>query len=123
MKWQARLGVAMVIFLLFGCSRNIAQSSLTPGMAKAALTRGETKQVQVLEQLGPPNIVTTGEKGEVWVYDKVSSQQSAGFLGGTAVLLWGGASSSSRSETTVMLIIYFDENDVVTDYRMSQTQF
>jgi hypothetical protein len=71
----------------------------------------------------------------MWVYDKVSSRTtssafglggfgagagSGGFGGGG---LAGGVGSVEQSETTVMLIIYYDKNDVVADYKITQTKF
>ena len=35
----------------------------------------------------------------------------------------GGRGTTTRSETTVMLIVYFDQSDVVSDYKITQTKF
>jgi len=127
---------ACVLFglLSFGCEQPHS-SALTPGGAKKYIKRGVTTQAEVIETFGTPNIVTQKNNYEMWVYDKISSKQknaafglggigggagSGGFGGGG---LAGGASSSERSETTIMLIIYFDNNDVVHDYKMNQTKF
>jgi outer membrane protein assembly factor BamE (lipoprotein component of BamABCDE complex) len=89
----------------------------------------------VIEVFGTPNVITMRDDYEMWVYDKVSSTQttavfglgglgggssSSGFGGGGA---GGGVGSVERSETTVMLIIYFDSDDVVHDYKITQTKF
>jgi outer membrane protein assembly factor BamE (lipoprotein component of BamABCDE complex) len=89
----------------------------------------------VVETFGTPNVITRKGGSEMWVYDKVSSQTtsaafgvgglgggggSGGFGGGGVA---GDVGSTERSETTVMLIVYFDENDVVRDYKISQTKF
>ncbi|MBN2560236.1 MAG: hypothetical protein JXQ75_04835 [Phycisphaerae bacterium] len=110
-------------------------SAITPGAAKKHIKPGETTQAEVIGVFGTPNIITHKHDTEMWVYDKVSSKQtsaafgiggsgggagSGGFGGGG---LAGGVGSSERSETTVMLIIYYDENDVVRDYKISQTKF
>ena len=116
--------------LALGCSQ-ARPSALTPGAAKKHIEPGVTAQAEVLEIFGPPNVLTRKDGGEMWVYDKVSSKtvflwfglggggggSSGGGLGG------GGGGSTERSETTMMLIIYFDENDVVRDYKFSQTKF
>lgn len=126
--------MAAILSLLIGCSQS-GPSALTPGAAKKHIVPGRTTQAEVIEIFGTPNVITRKEGGEMWVYDKVSSLQTsaafgAGGLGGGwgssgfgAGGLAGGVGSTERSETTVMLIIYFDENDVVRDYKMSQTKF
>jgi hypothetical protein len=124
-----------VLAVNFGCSHSSGPSALTPGAAKKNIIRGQTSQAEVIEVFGTPNVITRKDGGEMWVYDKVSSRETSlafgggglgggfgnsGFGGGG---LGGGASSTERSETTVMLIVYFDENDIVRDYKMTQTKF
>ena len=128
---------AYLLCLTTSCShgRQAKPSSLTPGAAKKHIRPGETTQAEVVECFGTPNVITRRDGGEMWVYDKVSSKQtnttlgiaglgggggSHGFGGGG---VGGGIGSSERSETTVMLIVYFDEHDVVRDYKISQTKF
>ena len=120
--------------LLAGCVSS-GRSPVTPGAAKLYLRPGETQQSDVIEHFGTPNVVTRRDGGETWVYDKVSSSDSSGVLGlggigagGTGGGIggggiFGGIGSHTRSETTVMLIIYFDENDTVIDYKITQTKF
>lgn len=110
-------------------------SPLTPGAAKKHLEIGVTTQAEVIEIFGTPNIITRKEGDEMWVYDKISSRTASSSLGGGGLGggwgssgfggggLAGGASSTERSETTMMLIVYFDPNDVVKDYKLSQTKF
>ena len=126
--------ICIGLALLAGCSQS-RPSALTPGAAKKHIVPGETTQAEVIEVFGTPNIITRKSGGEMWVYDKVSSRQTSaafgiGGLGGGAGGggaggggLAAGAASSERSETTVMLIVYFDQNDVVRDYKISQTKF
>lgn len=127
-------GLVVALLLLPGCSQS-SPSALTPGAAKKHIVPGQTTQAEVIEIFGTPNVITRKDGGEMWVYDKVSSRQtSAAFGAGGLGAGWGssgfgagglagGVGSTERSETTVMLIIYFDEKDVVKDYRMSQTKF
>lgn len=118
-------------------------SALTPGMVKTKLIVGKTTQAEVLEVFGPPDLVTKQEKGEMWGYDKVSREiaeaatgmsvgattlfggAGGGVLGGILGGVGGGAQESKRIEstTTVFLLIYFDEKEIVTDYKLSATKF
>lgn len=132
---RMRLGAILVsISLTAGCTQS-RPSSLTPGAAKKHIVPGKTTQAEVIEVFGTPNVITRKDGGEMWVYDKVSSQQTtaalgAGGLGGGSGSsgfggggVGGAVGSTERSETTVMLIIYFDGQDVVRDYKISQTKF
>ncbi len=118
------------VVFIGGCEFS-GPSRISMGYAKVILKPGKTTQLDVLEHFGAPNISTREDGQEVWVYDKVSSRESAAGLGigGGAVgsggggLIAAGLGSRTRSETTVMLIIYFDEFDKVRDYRVSQTKF
>lgn len=129
-----------LILITVFCSATLAcsqhrSSAITPGAAKKHIQPGVTTQAEVIEVFGTPNVITRKDGGEMWVYDKVSSHttsaafgvgglggggSSGGFGGGG---LAGGVGSSERSETTVMLIVYFDQHDVVRDYKISQTKF
>jgi outer membrane protein assembly factor BamE (lipoprotein component of BamABCDE complex) len=124
----------VLLLCLAGCSES-RPSAITPGAAKKHINPGITAQAEVIEIFGTPNVITRKDGGEMWVYDKVSSKQtSAAFGAGGAGGGWGnggfgggglagGVGSTERSETTVMLIIYFDEKDIVRDYKISQTKF
>ena len=104
-------------------------TSITPGMAKKYLKPGITHLSEVIERFGAPNVITFRNGNEMWVYDKVSSHERggvfgiAGGAGAAGGLLGGGLSSHSRSEISVMLIVYYDANDVVADYKITQTKF
>lgn len=116
--------------LAAGCA-SARPVALTPGMAKKHLHPGTTSQAEVVETFGPPNIITQQQGGEMWVYDKTSSHYRGGSLGGAGLggggsgggIFGGGLFSTRRSETTAMLIIYYDERDLVRDYKFSQTKF
>jgi len=128
--------VAILLLSAFssGCSQT-QSSAITPGGTKKHIHPGVTTQAEIIEIFGTPNVITRKDASEMWVYDKVSSRQTSAVFGiggvgggaGTGGLggggLGGGVGSTERSETTVMLIVYFNENDVVRDYKISQTKF
>ncbi|MCG8405828.1 MAG: outer membrane protein assembly factor BamE [Phycisphaerales bacterium] len=130
-----RFGSVVFLSFFIGACSQARPSSLTPGAAKKHIKVGQTTQAEVVEIFGTPNIVTRKHGSDMWVYDKVSSKQTSsafvagGFGGGVGGSglggggIGGGVGSTERSETTVMLIVYFDENDVVRDYKISQTKF
>ncbi len=94
----------------------------------------------VAQVLGSPNVVSTdGERREVWIYDKIStdtvhSSSSSGvnalILGitsGVAGGLGGGVSSfsgaRSTSQRTLTVIIKFDETGKVRDFAYHTSRF
>ena len=111
------------------------------GLAKKKLAVGKTTQQEVIETFGAPNITTkgTGAVAEVWTYEKVSSDYAAsqwdlgagggggggGSGGGGGGALFGGYGSQkgSSSVRTVTLIIKFDANEIVSDYKIMETNF
>jgi hypothetical protein len=136
---SALLAVALIAGTVtpLGCAGPAAQGDrVTAGMAERSIVIGQTTQQQILEAFGAPNIVTRGPKAsENWTYERVSFDSSyvRGGVGGVAggepgTTIVGGAAgigggSSSSSMRTVTLIIYFDENEVVSDYRVMETHF
>lgn len=129
--WLAVFGL---VAMGAGCATT-SPSRITPGMAKKYLVPGATHQAEVIEIFGPPNIITMRDGREMWIYDKVSSRETTGvfgFGGGGGAgsgggfgggALGGGFGSKTRSETTIMLIVHYDNNDVVRDYKFTQTKF
>ena len=111
------------------------------GLAKRTLQKGKTTQQEVIETFGAPNITTkgTGDVAEVWTYEKVSSEYGASQLdlgiggggggggshgGGGGGLFGGyGKQKGSSSVRTVTLIIKFDANEIVSDYKIMETNF
>ncbi|MEE1876818.1 hypothetical protein [Altererythrobacter litoralis] len=115
-------------------------NTLTHGMVQLTLRVGQTKQLEVLEAFGAPNITTIDASGqEVWVFDRhatVTSDSSGGFsigigagggVGGAGVV--GGLgfgkrkSKSESSQRTMTLIIKFDAGKVVSDFRSRSSAF
>ena len=127
-------------------------SSLTPGMVKKHIEVGKTTQADILEIFGPPDMITKSGRGEMWGYDKVSREVASadvgersgvsaggglGLLGGAGGGVLGGVlggvgggygqssqqSRSTESTKTIFVLVYFDEKNVVTDYKLSATKF
>jgi len=133
---SAALGAAL---LLGACASRTepppSESNLTAGMVKLKIIKGETVQADVLEVFGPPDMVTHRDGLRIWTYDKIRydvETRSYGLAilvggGGGSVGAGAGGSASSRrttsSSTSTMLIIYFDEKDLVRDYRLQVTRF
>ncbi|MEI7752163.1 MAG: hypothetical protein WCJ71_08760 [Candidatus Omnitrophota bacterium] len=138
--------IALMLLPVSGCasSKKTGIGNADPasyGLAKKSLEKGKTTQQQVLETFGAPNITTkgTGDVLEVWTYEKVSSEyvdSQLGIAGGYglaahpgSVPMAGGLAGSyskqkgSSSVRTVTLIIKFDANEIVTDYRIMETNF
>ena len=91
---------------------------------------------QVVEALGSPNVVTTDEKGrEVWVYDRIStenvySSSSAlilgiltGGSGGGGGLAGTSSGASSSTQKSLTVIVKFDEQKKVRDFAYRSSTF
>jgi outer membrane protein assembly factor BamE (lipoprotein component of BamABCDE complex) len=119
---------AVAVLALAGCQSPRAdsdaqRSNLTAGMVKAKIEKGATTQTEVLEVFGPPDLVTHKDGVDVWTYDKTSYDLESHNSYFT-VLVAGASSRQARSSSTsTMLILYFDERDVVSDYRLSAVKF
>jgi hypothetical protein len=128
-----RLSVALSVVLvaslswLGGCTSQstdeTAAATLTPGAVKLNIIKGQTTQTEVLEAFGAPDLVTHKDGQDVWTYDKTTYdyEKRSDYVS----ILFAGAGgdrvrSSSRSN---LLILYFDERDVVSDYRLSSLKY
>lgn len=129
MKSNLGISIVLLLFCGFGCqsaprdSQPASQSNLTPGMAKRTMVKGQTTQAEVLEVFGPPDLVTHRDGLEIWTYDKTryDVQSSGGYF---TILIAGAASQRvTSSSVSTMLIVYFDENDVMRDYRLNTVKF
>ncbi len=115
-------------------------NTLTHGMVQMTVRVGETRQSDILETFGGPNVTTIDGSGrEVWVYDRhatVTADKSSGFSigmlvggGGGGVGAGGGLgfgkkkSKSEQSSRSMTLIIKFDSNGVVSDFRSRSSSF
>jgi outer membrane protein assembly factor BamE (lipoprotein component of BamABCDE complex) len=114
-----------------GC-RHPAPPSEQPEKLTVGRVQGEIKvgmsAASVAEILGSPNIVTTDEeRREVWIYDKVSTENvdTSNSVGGTLIILGGQSAQRQRSRTqkTLTIIIKYDENKLVRDFAYNFSQF
>ncbi|MES1985345.1 MAG: hypothetical protein V4461_10360 [Pseudomonadota bacterium] len=113
---------------------------LTQGMVQMTVRVGETRQSDILETFGAPNITSMDGAGqEMWVYDRhatVSSDSSSGFSIGMLLGAGGGGvggggglgfgkkkSKSEQSSRTMTLIIKFDNRKIVSDFRSRSSSF
>ncbi len=85
---------------------------------------------EVARVLGAPNIVTTEEgRREVWIYDKIATDNVySSTQGGFLTLIIGpylGASAGARStsQRTLTVIVRFDEAQKVRDFSYHSSSF
>jgi len=136
MRRAMRFALILCTAVLCGCGaayhakqtqQGLDGDRLTVGAAQRSIKVGMSGS-QVLEVLGSPNIVSTDEEGrEVWVYDKVSTDQVHSESGGiwTLGLAGGAASSGSRStsQRTLTIIVKFDQDAKVRDLAYHASRF
>ena len=133
--------IVALCFLLSGCgetSRPYRNSEFTYGNMKWHLEKGKTHESEVLETFGPPNITSTDSEGlDMWVYQKLSTEQVSGALGfggllgavthnERAVYSYGGGleeRNSISSCKSVMMVLKFNEEGILTDYRFRTSSF
>ncbi len=119
--------------LLVGCvsqqTKNNSQQGdrVTVGTVQKEVKVGMSA-ASVASVLGSPNIVTSDDNGgEVWIYDKISSNVSYSNSDTYAtILLIGGSESSSNassSQKTLTIIIKFDANKKVSTFKYHTSRF
>ena len=139
---------AMAVLVLSGCMmtplhrRSVQDDSgdrMTVGNVQKEIRVGMSGAA-VAEVLGSPNIVSTDEKRrEVWIYDKISTEEAYSKSdGGIASLIFvgltdvftggsggmsGSSGASSTSQRTLTVIIKFDENKQVRDFAYHTSRF
>jgi len=135
MRVIVRVGsLLMALAALGACATNRPapvdqrNSALTQGNVQLNLRVGETRKAEVLETFGASNITTRDASGsEVWSYQRFArvSQSTEASSYWTILLFGGGSSAEGFAETTrtMTLIIYFDENDIVSDFRSRTSDF
>ena len=99
-----------------------SKGNLTVGTVQKSIKHGMSS-VGVAEVLGSPNIVQNDGMGEVWIYDKISSQVSASRSSGTLILISGSSGSASSSQRTLTIIIKFDQESKVKKFTYHTSRF
>jgi len=82
----------------------------------------------VLEVMGSPNIVTSGDNGtETWVYDKIATDTVHSDSGAYWFVVVsggeGGSGATSESQRTLTVIVKFDEQKKLTDLAYHSSRF
>ena len=121
------LSFVSLTLLSVGCSSthnnsNATKAPLSSGGVKMYIDKGVTTQAEVIENFGPPDLLTHKDNMEIWTYDKTSYQMSSSEGRLSAILIEGSTSSRQSSSVSTMLILYF-ENEIVKDYRLSVVKF
>lgn len=121
---RSALGVSVALAtaaaLLVGCASSNQGTGLTLGQVQKSVDIGMS-QAEVMEVLGPPNIVSTNADGnEVWAYDKVEKRSaSRGFL------FWGSGETSSRTMT--VLLTFAPQGEIAAtgkpDWRVAELKY
>ena len=119
---------AAVLLVGAGCSssqhgENARAGALTAGMVEKSVVKGQTTQTEVLEMFGPPDILSHRDGREVWTYDKTTFEivQSSDYF--TVIVVGGDRKTTRSTSTSSMVILYFDENEVVENYRLSIVRY
>ena len=152
-KWVLQpLTASALLMGLAGCMSASQHYQQTHGAQEKQMTVGvvqkeirkEMPAAEVAEILGSPNIVTSdGLAGEVWIYDRISTDVTysnssggagaallVGAAGGGAVA--GGlpyasygqsAGAQSKTQRTLTIVIRFDEQKRVRDFSYHASRF
>jgi outer membrane protein assembly factor BamE (lipoprotein component of BamABCDE complex) len=111
------------------------EERLTVGTAQREIHLG-MPSADVAEALGSPNLVSTdGERREVWVYDRISTEviradASAGIWvllfgssGGGLTGIGGSRSKETTTQRTLTIIVKFDGESRVRDFSYHTSRF
>ena len=99
-----------------------SNGNLTVGTVQKSIKHGMSS-IGVAEVLGSPNIVQNDGMGEVWIYDKISSQVSTSASSGTLILISGASGSASSNQRTLTIIIKFDQESKVKKFTYHTSRF
>lgn len=122
------VATAVLLVCLSGCMTTPAgiaadQKDVSTSIALGSvqmIAEGDTKE-SVLQKLGSPEIITSANSGgELWVYDKLSTNIE-GQSGATG--LFSSATVVKTSKKTMMTTIYFDAAGKVTDIKYRSSRY
>ena len=135
MRFYKFINIILVLLTITACSTGdnrdyVANknNSLTVAKAQSSLHKGMSGD-EVAIALGSPNVVTSSKDGgETWIYDKVSTEETAassGFGGGIPFIFGGSSGTAARSTTqkTLTIIVKFDSQKRVNDIAYHQSAF
>jgi hypothetical protein len=124
------LGLLLACAVVCGCQSQPKEeptpgqkSSLTPGGVKLNLTKGQTTQAQVQEAFGTPDLVTHKDGQEIWTYDKTTYEYDRRSDYATLIFIGQSGDRVRSSSKSTLLIVYFNDKDIVTDYRLSAIKY
>ncbi len=137
MKFIAIVTASLLIGLLGACTTASQQAADVAAGTQDRMALGTVQQeirvgmsgAAVTAALGAPNIVTTDEqRREVWVYDRMATENVySTSRGGVGVLLLGGIGGSTgaaaTTQRTLTVIIKFDEGHRVRDFAYRSSSF
>lgn len=123
----------LMVSLLAGCAsasyqrKDVQDDSgdkVTVGTVQKEIKRGMSG-AEVAAALGSPNIVSTDEQGrEVWIYDKIATDQVFSQSdAGIRFLTSGSSGASSTSQRTLTIIIKYDQDKKVREFAYHTTRF
>ena len=121
--------IVLLSFSFFGCSPSLyntqADEKLSVAKAQKDIKKGMSS-AEVVEVMGSSNVISTDAEGrEVWVYDKISTQQAyQNSSGGLSIIIAGisgDSGSSVKNSRTLTIVVKFDSQNKVRDvsYRTS----
>lgn len=121
------LTIAFIALIFVSCSSTKdSQTKINALEVSEKLVKGKTTQAQVLESFGAPDIVEKTSEGDMWAYNRTSSESSsfganavhymnaAGFWNWTGLGASGDKSSSSSK--TASLVLHFSLNKTLANY-------
>jgi outer membrane protein assembly factor BamE (lipoprotein component of BamABCDE complex) len=113
-------------FFAFSCSSgsNITRgSSLTYSTLRKSITRGQTRQNEIIKFLGSPSLVTKNSSGqEVWTYREQAFDAEKSEVRG--IMLSGAAKPRSDvTSSSFDLILTFDDNGILYDYSVISSEY
>ena len=125
--------IIILLFIFEGCTdkKNLytpkKDEKLTVAKAQNNIKKGMSS-AEVIKIMGSPNIISTDkESNEVWVYDKISTQNtsrdSSAGVGFLPAFLLTSTKNNTSSQKTLTIIIKFNNNKQVKDISYHTSRF